>query len=93
MADAREVGQRFIDAFNAHDQERIRELNGENAVFEAPGDVRVEGREAATEYAMAWLRAFPDARITVHNAERGQPRSRTFGRHAVSPMIACRSEN
>jgi steroid delta-isomerase-like uncharacterized protein len=67
MADAREVGQRFIDAFNAHDERRIRELNGENAVVEAPGDVRVEGRDAATEYAMAWVRAFPDARITVHN--------------------------
>jgi steroid delta-isomerase-like uncharacterized protein len=67
MAGAREVGQRFIDAFNAHDEERIRELNAENAVFEAPGDVKVEGRDGATEYAMAWLRAFPDARITVHN--------------------------
>jgi steroid delta-isomerase-like uncharacterized protein len=67
MADARKVGQQFIDAFNAHDEQRIRELNRENAVFEAPGDVRVEGRDAATEYAMAWLRAFPDARITVHN--------------------------
>jgi steroid delta-isomerase-like uncharacterized protein len=67
MADARDVGRRFIEAFNAHDEQRIRELNGESAVFEAPGDVRVEGREAATEYAMAWLRAFPDARITVHN--------------------------
>src|SRR5947208_16165975 len=67
MADAREVAQRFIDAFNAHDERRIRERNGANAVFEAPGDVRVEGREAATEYAMAWVRAFPDARINVRN--------------------------
>jgi steroid delta-isomerase-like uncharacterized protein len=67
MADARELGQRFIDAFNAHDEDRIRELNGENAVFEAPGDVKVEGREAATEYALGWVHAFPDARITVHN--------------------------
>lgn len=67
MADAREVGYRFIEAFNAHDEQRIRELNGDNAVFEAPGDVKVEGRDAATEYAMAWLRAFPDARITVRN--------------------------
>ena len=67
MADAREIGQRFIDAFNAHDEQRIRDLNSEKAVVEAPGDVRVEGRDAATEYAMAWLRAFPDARITVSN--------------------------
>ncbi len=67
MVDAREIGQRFIDAFNAHDEARLRELNADNAVFEAPGDVRVEGRDAATEYAMAWLRAFPDARMSVHN--------------------------
>lgn len=67
MADAREVGRRFIDAFNAHDQQRIRDLNGDNTVFEAPGEVKIEGRDAATEYAMAWVRAFPDARITVHN--------------------------
>ena len=67
MADAREIGARFIDAFNAHDEARIRELNGENGVFEAPGDVKLEGREATTGYAMGWLHAFPDARLTVHN--------------------------
>jgi predicted ester cyclase len=67
MADAQRVGAEFVEAFDAHDENRIRELNAENAVLEAPGDVRLEGREAATQYAMAWLRAFPDARITVHN--------------------------
>jgi predicted ester cyclase len=67
MADAREIGARFVKAFNAHDEEEMRALNGENAVMEAPGDVRVEGRDAVTDYAMAWLKAFPDARITVHN--------------------------
>lgn len=67
MADARQLGAKFVDAFNAHDEARIRELNGENVVFEAPGEIRLEGRDAATEYAMAWLRAFPDARLTVTN--------------------------
>jgi steroid delta-isomerase-like uncharacterized protein len=67
MADAQEIGQRFVDAFNAHDEQRIRELNGENAVIEAPGDVKIQGREPTTQYAMAWLNAFPDARITIHN--------------------------
>jgi predicted ester cyclase len=67
MADAREVGAKFVEAFNAHDEERIRQLNAENAIIEAPGDMRAEGREATTQYAMAWLRAFPDARLTVHN--------------------------
>jgi len=67
MADAREVAGRFVEAFNAHDESRIRELNAEAAVFEAPGEVHLEGREAATQYAMAWLRAFPDSRLTVNN--------------------------
>jgi steroid delta-isomerase-like uncharacterized protein len=67
MADPHEVGAKFVDAFNAHDEDRMRELNAEDVVFEAPGDVHVEGRDAATEYAMAWLRAFTDARITVKN--------------------------
>jgi predicted ester cyclase len=67
MPDARQVGQQFVEAFNAHDEARIRELNAENAVIEAPGDVHIEGRDPTTEYAMVWNRAFPDARITVHN--------------------------
>lgn len=67
MTDARQVGAQFVEAFNAHDESRMRELNAEDAVFEAPGDVRLEGREPTTEYAMAWLRAFPDARLTVNN--------------------------
>lgn len=67
MADAQQVGADFVAAFNDHDETRIRELNAENAVVEAPGDVHVEGREAATQYAMAWLNAFPDARLNVKN--------------------------
>jgi steroid delta-isomerase-like uncharacterized protein len=67
MANAKAIGARFVEAFNAHDEAAIRELNGDDVVFEAPGDIHVEGRDAATEYAMAWLRAFPDARLTVNN--------------------------
>jgi predicted ester cyclase len=29
--------------------------------------VHVEGREAATEYAMAWVNAFQDAKLNVHH--------------------------
>lgn len=66
MGSAREVGDRAVEAFNAHDETRMRALYAENAVFEAPGDVRLEGPDAITAYAMGWLNAFPDARITVH---------------------------
>ena len=66
MADARRIATQYVDAFNAHDEERIRALNAENGVVEAPGDVRVEGRDAVTAYAMGWLNAFSDSRITIH---------------------------
>jgi|SRR5581483_8242282 len=67
MADARRVAAAFVDAFNAHDDQRIRALNAPDAVVEAPGDVRVEGRDGTTAYALGWLDAFPDARLTVHD--------------------------
>jgi steroid delta-isomerase-like uncharacterized protein len=67
MADAQQVGAQFVEAFNAHDEERMREVTAENAVFEAPGDVRLEGREATVAYAMSWINAFGDARIDVHD--------------------------
>jgi predicted ester cyclase len=67
MADARAIAAQFVDAFNAHDEDRVRALNGETGVMEAPGDVRVEGRDAVTAYAMAWINAFSDATIEVHD--------------------------
>lgn len=67
MAEAREVVAKATEAFNAHDQDRMRAFYADNAVFTAPGDVRLEGPDAITEYAMSWLRAFPDAKLTAHN--------------------------
>lgn len=66
MADARTIAAQFVDAFNAHDEDRIRALSSESAIIEAPGEIRLEGREPTTAYAMNWLNAFPDARVTVH---------------------------
>lgn len=67
MSEAQRVVSASTEAFNAHDEARIRALYAEDIVFEAPGDVRIEGRDGAVEYAMSWLRAFPDATITVHS--------------------------
>ena len=67
MATAQDVAARFVEAFNAHDEEAIRAVNGENVVFEGPGDVHLEGRDLVTQYATEWLNAFPDARLVVHN--------------------------
>ena len=65
MGDAQAVAAAFIEAFNAHDEARLRELNAEDAVFEGPGDVRLEGKEAVTGYTMTWLNAFGDARLEM----------------------------
>ena len=67
MADTREVARRTIEAFNSHDRARIAATNTPDALFGAPPDLEFRGREAVTEYAMAWLDAFPDARIEVHD--------------------------
>jgi steroid delta-isomerase-like uncharacterized protein len=67
MSDAQAVAAAFIEAFNAHDEVRLRELNAEHAVFEGPGEVRLEGRDAVTEYTMSWLNAFGDARLNMRD--------------------------
>jgi predicted ester cyclase len=67
MAEAAAVAAAYIEAFNAHDEDRIRQLNAPDGVLEAPGDVRLEGGEAAAAYAMSWVKAFGDARLSVQN--------------------------
>jgi steroid delta-isomerase-like uncharacterized protein len=66
MAEAQRVAAEAVAAFNAHDESRIKSLYASDVVFEAP-DAKMKGPDEATEYAMSWLRAFPDGRVTVHN--------------------------
>jgi predicted ester cyclase len=65
MASPKDVAKRLTEAFNAHDEAAIRELYAPDAVFEAPGDTRLHGPDAIAEYALGWLNAFSDARITT----------------------------
>ncbi|MDQ3777288.1 MAG: ester cyclase [Actinomycetota bacterium] len=67
MTDALEAAKQFVDAFNSHDDRRIRQAYADNVVFEAPGGVRLEGPDAATAFAMSFIRAFPDVRLTLKN--------------------------
>jgi steroid delta-isomerase-like uncharacterized protein len=60
-----QIAERWLEAFNAHDEEALRAPYADDAILEAPGDVRLEGADATVEYAMTWLRAFPDARIKI----------------------------
>jgi steroid delta-isomerase-like uncharacterized protein len=65
VADSRQISALWLQALNAHDADRLRSLYADDAVFEAPGDVRLEGPDAIVEYAMGWLHAFPDAQFRI----------------------------
>jgi len=66
MTDGHENAARFIKAFNAHDEDAMRVLTHPNATFAAPGNVYLRGVEA-TGYAIKWLKACPDGKLTVKN--------------------------
>lgn len=54
------VAAESVAAFNAHDMERLRSLYARDVVREGPGDVRLEGADAALQYTERWQRAFPE---------------------------------
>jgi predicted ester cyclase len=66
MADVKDSAARFIQAFNAHDENALRVLNDPNGTFEAPGGIKLRGHEAIG-YTMGWLKACPDSKLTVRN--------------------------
>ncbi len=63
--DPKVLAQKYNQAFNAHDEKTLLSLIAPNAIFVAPGDVRLEGKDAVGGYANGWLKAFPDAKIVV----------------------------
>ena len=65
MSDTRAAFDAWLEAFNAHDEAAIRAATADDCVFEGPGGVRLEGGEATTGYAMVWLNAFSDAKLTA----------------------------
>ncbi len=65
MTDPKEYSSAWVKAFNAHDEEGLRKLVADDAVFRAPGDTYAEGRDAIIEYTMGWLNAFPDATVDM----------------------------
>jgi steroid delta-isomerase-like uncharacterized protein len=67
MADTKSVADTAIATFNDHDEAAIRALYADDAVFDAPGDVRNEGGDACAEYVLVWQRAFPDAQLVLHH--------------------------
>jgi predicted ester cyclase len=65
--DPKVLAAKYNQAFNSHDETALRSLIAPNARFSAPGDVRLEGRDAVIGYTNSWMKALPDATITVSN--------------------------
>jgi steroid delta-isomerase-like uncharacterized protein len=62
----REAFERGTETFNAHDLDGLAAVLADDVVFEAPGGVRGEGKEACAAFFGGWFEAFPDAHVDVH---------------------------
>jgi predicted ester cyclase len=67
LTDPKILASKYNHAFNAHDEVTLKSLYADNARFIAPGDVRLVGRDAIAGYTNSWMKALPDAKITVTN--------------------------
>lgn len=64
-----EVFHTGMDAFNAHDLDRIAQLLADDVVFRVPGEVAGEGKASCVEFYSRWFADFPDAHLDVHRVQ------------------------
>ena len=67
MPESKDTTARFVAAFNAHDEKALHELHADDIKFNAPGGFKATNAKDATAYAMTWLKAFPDGKMTVRS--------------------------
>lgn len=65
MPGIREITERGITAFNAHDGAAIESLYAYDAVCTAPGEFTARGPAQIREFMESWFTAFPDAHSRV----------------------------
>ena len=63
----REAFEKGTQTFNAHDIDGFAEVLADDVVFEAPGGMRGEGKEACADFFGSWFTAFPDAHVEIHS--------------------------
>jgi ketosteroid isomerase-like protein len=63
----REAFERGTETFNAHDVDGFADVLADGVVFEAPGGMRGEGKEACAAFYAGWFAAFPDAHVEIHD--------------------------
>jgi len=67
MTEVKDTTDRFVAAFNAHDEKALTALHADNIKFNAPGDFKATNAKDATAYATTWLKAFPDGKMKVRS--------------------------
>jgi predicted ester cyclase len=67
MPEVKETTDRFVAAFNAHDENTLNTLHAENIKFHAPGGFKATNAKDATAYAKTWMKAFPDGKMNVRS--------------------------
>jgi predicted ester cyclase len=67
MTEVKDTTDRFVAAFNAHDEKALDALHAENIKFNAPGGFKATNAKDATAFAMTWLKAFPDGKMKVRS--------------------------
>ena len=65
LTDPKVLAAKYNQAFNSHDETALGSLIAPDARFSAPGDVRLQGKDAVIGYTNGWMKALPDAKITV----------------------------
>ncbi|HEY6115062.1 MAG TPA: ester cyclase [Candidatus Dormibacteraeota bacterium] len=67
MPEVKETTDRFVAAFNAHDERALSALHADGIKFSAPGGFKATNAKDATAYATTWLKAFPDGKMKVRS--------------------------
>jgi steroid delta-isomerase-like uncharacterized protein len=67
MTEVKDTSDRFVNAFNAHDEHALNELHAADIKFNAPGGFKATNAKDATGFAMTWLKAFPDGKMKVRS--------------------------
>jgi len=67
MPEVKDTTDRFVAAFNAHDERALHAIHADYIKFNAPGGFKANNAKDATAYAMTWLKAFPDGKMKVRS--------------------------
>jgi limonene-1,2-epoxide hydrolase len=66
MPETKNTATKFVSAFNAHDEAALQSIHAPHIKFDAPG-FKANNSKDATAFAMRWLNAYPQGKMTVRS--------------------------